>query len=540
MVKSGSSCVCASGYNWNGNKCMKPVADQDAAGRQKRPVDKKPPVVIDDNPPVVVDRPPVIEIDVTHIQECLAKLGYDPGSQDGNVGQATRTAFRSYQQENGLGKRPFYLGDKPTQAKLFQMCDAPPPEPTQEVSLEPTTRAVQPAVTEPPPPPPPADKVAAARCLPPDLYDMLKKTYGKDPAIQPCSPQTAVCVPKPLFYSEAKLASVAASSGITWCGSCIRLGAYLPLSTIQAIKTAAGVTLCAAPPALCYVPGRPVVEKQVEIRTIYKDLPVGVGNEGDIAVVIGNETYQNDITPHVYGHADADAMVQLLTEQLGYRKDHIIDLRDAKLADFERVFGTADNPVGELATRIKAQGSSPGDVIVYVSGHGLSKEEGGAAYLLPVDGKSDDVDHTGYPVQQLYGNLGKAGARTIMLMLEATFATAITDAVDAPNIPQVEVVDMPETAVPGLAVFTASDRDQHALEDPEYGIGLFTRYMIAGLAGDADASPVGNGDKRIDTVELYVYAADMVRTAARKSFGMEQKPILSKIDNLLVGTLAAN
>ena len=64
--------------------------------------------------------------------------------------------------------------------------------------------------------------------------------------------------------------------------------------------------------------------------------------------------------------------------------------------------------------------------------------------------------------------------------------------------------------------------------------------MIAGLAGDADASPVGNGDKRIDTVELYVYAADMVRTAARKSFGMEQKPILSKIDNLLVGTLAAN
>ena len=88
--------------------------------------------------------------------------------------------------------------------------------------------------------------------------------------------------------------------GITWCGdACIRLGAYLPLSTIEVIEAKAGITLCATPPALCYVPGRPVVEKQVEIRTIYKDLPVGVGNEGDIAVVIGNETYQNDITPHV-------------------------------------------------------------------------------------------------------------------------------------------------------------------------------------------------------------------------------------------------
>ena len=59
-------------------------------------------------------------------------------------------------------------------------------------------------------------------------------------------------------------------------------------------------------------------------------------------VVIGNETYGNDVTPNVYGHADADAMVQLLTEQLGYRKDNVIDLRDAKLADFQRVFGTAD------------------------------------------------------------------------------------------------------------------------------------------------------------------------------------------------------
>ena len=88
---------------------------------------------------------------------------------------------------------------------------------------------------------------------------------------------------------------------------------------------------------------------------------------------------------------------------------------------------------------------------------------------------------------------------------------------------------MPETPVAGLAVFTASDRDQHALEDPEYGIGLYTRYMIAGLAGGADVAPIGNGDKRIDTVELYVYTSDMVRIAARKSFGLEQKPMLSKI-----------
>jgi hypothetical protein len=48
----------------------------------------------------------------------------------------------------------------------------------------------------------------------------------------------------------------------------------------------------------------------------------------------------------------------------------------------------------------------------------------------------------------------------------------------------------------------ASDRDQRTILDPEYGIGLFTRYLIEGLAGRADEAPIGNGDKRIDTVEL--------------------------------------
>ena len=68
---------------------------------------------------------------------------------------------------------------------------------------------------------------------------------------------------------------------------------------------------------------------------------------------------------------------------------------------------------------------------------------------------------------------------------------------------------------------------------------MFTRYLIEGFAGRADEAPIGNGDKRIDTVELYVYTSDMVRTGARKSFGLEQKPMLSKIDNLVVGNLAS-
>jgi len=49
---------------------------------------------------------------------------------------------------------------------------------------------------------------------------------------------------------------------------------------------------------------------------------------------------------------------------------------------------------------------------------------------------------------------------------------------------------MPVNPVPGLAVFKASDRDQKTIKDPEYGIGLFTRYLIEGLAGRADGKDV--------------------------------------------------
>jgi hypothetical protein len=475
-VNDGNSCVCAAGYSTVNGKCIE----------QKKP--------------------PTQTTDIGHIQECLIQLGYDPGPADGKTGQATRSAYRAFQQANGLGKRPSDFNDRPTQIKLYQLCEAPP------------------KVVENPPP--------KRRCLPRDLYDTLKTAYGERQGVEPC---VDACLPKPTFYDEAKLTEVAERYSVDWCESCIRLGSWLPLDAIRQIEEAANITLCASPPPLCYLPGRPIVYTKTEIRTIYRGLPAGIDNEGDIAIVIGNETYEGDLPSHVYGHADADAVDQMLTEQLGYKKENIIDLRDAKLADLERVFGTEENPGGELAERVNKD--EPGDVFIYVSSHGMAKEEG-AGYILPVDGKADDLDETAYPLQRLYKGIGKAGARTTMLMLEATFAKTVSDLVDPPNIPELEVASMPETPVPGLAVFTAADRDQHSLGDPEYGIGLFTRYMIAGLAGEADAAPLGNADSRIDSVELYVYTADMVRTAARKSFGLEQKPILSKIDNLVVGKLA--
>ncbi len=415
----------------------------------------------------------------------------------------------------------------------------PPPvlQPRPGVPPGPAAPAPQPRYE---PRPEPVAASTNATCLPDDLYDLMQETYGIRPGLSRCPPP---CMPKPSFFTPAELDAVAEKGGLEWCEDCLQVGGYMPLASIRLLEQVANMTVCVNPD-MCRVPAGyggqgDIGEREVEIHTIYKDLPKGIDNEGNIAVVIGNRDYQGELPVNADGHADADAVVTLLTDQLGYTEDNIIDLRDATLADLEQVFGSADNPGGELAERI--DDDDPADVFIYIASHGLVDEEDTKkVYLLPVDARLDDLDDSAYPLQELFQHLGKTGARTTMLMLEANFARNLDELIDPPNLPELEVEAMPAQPVPGLAVFKASDRDQKTIQDPEYGIGLFTRYLIEGLAGKADETPIGNGDNQIDTVELFVYTADQVRTTARKSFGMEQKPLLSEIDNLVVGKLASN
>lgn len=507
MVRTRSGrCVCEKGYTYSRGACRKrPPVDVVITPAPSKP---KPEQVAKPKPP------PELAIDAAEVQECLQRAGYDPGPIDGRPGPQTRSALRDFQNDHGLSARPASLNDEQTLDRLFDVCRQP-----QTVA----TRSAAPATAAP------------GRCLPRDLHELLARTYGRRPAVPVCA---EACLPKPVFYSQARLDEVAQSRGVTWCENCIALGTWLPLPAVLQIERVANVTLCAAP-ALCYTPARPVIETRSEIRTVFRTLPRTIRNDGDVAVIVGNEEYRSaDIAPNPTGNNDAAAVRTLLTEQLGYAEANIIDLRQATLADLERVFGRDGEVAGtELAQRL---GQRPqASVFVYVSSHGLTEEDTKQAFVLPIDAEADRPAETAYPLQRLYDNLGKLGARTVMVMLEAEFATEVgTPVIDPPNLPELSVDAMPATPVPGLAVFKASDRDQRTIKDPEFGIGLFTRHMIEGLAGKADQEPIGNADARLDIVELYVYIADLVRLEARKSHGVEQKPILSRVDNLLVGKLA--
>lgn len=508
-VKSGKGCDCASGYYRQNGKCVK--------------------------------RPTLASCEFPEVKSgrgCDCAQGYDRHDGKCVKKQDVVTCYwPKIRMGDGCACAQGFVPSAGTCTKVA-VVEPIPDEPDEPPYVAPVTPKPPKQVDQPKPKETP--KLAAVdpiidRCLPQDLYDLMVETYGKRPGVGPCP---SACLPKPAYFTPARLDAIASQNGVTWCENCVQVGPYMPLASILRLE-AIGVTICVAPDSCVYPGGGAAAEVRTEIRTVFKNLPAGVKNEDNLAVVVGNQTYLSGLPINAYGGSDADAVTALLIDQLGYRKENIIDLRDASLADLERVFGSEQNPGGEIAKRIDKQ--EPGDVFIYVASHGMVKEEDTKqVYLLPVNAKLDQLDTTAYPLQELYDNLGKTGARTTMLVLEANFAKNLNELIDPPNLPELDVEAMPLTPVPGLAVFKASDRDQRTIQDPEYGIGLFTRYLIEGLAGRADEAPLGNGDRRIDTVELYVYTADTVRTAARKSFGMEQKPMLSKIDNLVVGNLTAN
>ena len=148
----------------------------------------------------------------------------------------------------------------------------------------------------------------------------------------------------------------------------------------------------------------------------------------------------------------------------------------------------------------------------------------------------DDLDSTASGLQQLYDNLGKTGARTTMLLLEVNFAKNFDELINPPNLPELNVEAMPWNAHP-RACRAESLRPRPARHSgPRIWHRALHPLCPSKVSPGRPTRPrIGNDDKRIDTVELYVYTADMVRQAARKSFGLEQKPMLSKIDNLVVG-----
>jgi hypothetical protein len=189
------------------------------------------------------------------------------------------------------------------------------------------------------------------------------------------------------------------------------------------------------------------------------------------------------------------------------------------------VFGAEPGTEGDLERLLAGQPSAR--LLIYYSGYGATDAGQNEVYLLPIDSVPYREEIGGYKLSTLYANLTRLKVRSTVVLLETEYGRDHSPYVLPPNLPETLPTALPRTAVPGLTVIAATDRGQRSLMDLTYDIGLFTRYLIEGLAGNADLAPIGNRDGRLDTAEIYAYTAAFVDLAARKSFGLLQQPIYS-------------
>lgn len=252
-----------------------------------------------------------------------------------------------------------------------------------------------------------------------------------------------------------------------------------------------------------------------------------------IAVVIGNRTYAQGLPEVRFAENDANAVLRLVRDVLGYREGNIIDLRNASQAEMLSVFGNSEDHRGKLWSWIKPGVS---DVFVYYSGHGVPGLRDKRGYLLPVDADPATPEINGYSLDLLIANLEKLQARSTLVMLDACFSGNTAAGWLIRSASPVYIRTEAPTRPSGMAIVTAAQGDQVASWDEERRLGLFTRHMLDGLLGGrADQGRGGNGDGVITLGELEAYLDDEMTYAARRLYRrVQQASVLGDPKTVLV------
>ena len=563
------ACVCGEGLKRQGNACVvaEPVQivvtpppelpSPDSAASLAAVFPVAPPDVVAPPPadaPVPVETAAKIEDGqepalspeqvkaISRAQSCLTELGYYKGVIDGKRGKETWTAYWHFKHDHGLSGYSDLLSDA-VQQKFASLCKGPETTAALQSELQPATapqtdatpegEAAAPTDTSPntevapgtekAAPRPPAASLAIG-CLPEDLIAVLRRAHGPGISVQQCE---KACLPPPNGLPQSYLDELQSKFGIAWCRSCVSFSGHLALDEVKRIERAGNIELCATPSRQLPRRGVPVgepVKSYTKVRELYRALPPALEASDPVAVIIGNRDYPK-LPPSETSQNDAGAMYAFLTEHMGVRPDNIIDVRNGSKADLERLFGAAPGVEGDLSRLVH---SNPGArVLVYYSGHGATNNAETETYLLPVDAEPYREELSGYKLSTLYANLAKLDAKSVLVLLETEFGEDHGSYVLPPNLPETSNQALPRAPLPNLSVMVASDRGQRTLMDSTYDIGLFTRYLIEGLAGKADLRPIGNGDGSLDSAEIYAYTAAMVELAARKTFGLLQNPVYS-------------
>ncbi|MCD6404568.1 MAG: caspase family protein, partial [Planctomycetes bacterium] len=211
--------------------------------------------------------------------------------------------------------------------------------------------------------------------------------------------------------------------------------------------------------------------------------PASPGGE-PLALVIGIDDYQA-LGRLTTCRNDAGELARTLVESAGYTPNRVLLLTDDAAKPQNRpTLATMERRIQQVAVLAGGEDS----LLIYFSGHGVTRE--GKGYLVPMDGD----ERRAVALSWIKETLSTSKARSKVLILDACHAGSAAKGVSriAPSL----VAD--STGIVML-LSSAADQVSYPAEDSRHSV--FSRYLVDGLSGLADA----NGDRAVTQAELHEY-----------------------------------
>lgn len=227
----------------------------------------------------------------------------------------------------------------------------------------------------------------------------------------------------------------------------------------------------------------------IQVATLKSDVdkvPNVISTKSDnyFAVVIANESYNKEAGVS-FAANDGKVFAEYCKNVLGIPEENVHLAVNATLNDMKHEIGWLSKVLETRNGKAKA--------IFYYAGHGIPDEASKNAYLLPVDGYGSDVT-TGYPLEQLYKDLGNVPSEEVTVFLDACFSGAKRDGGMLASARGIALKANRGEPVGNMVVFSAAQGDETAYPYKKEGHGLFTYYLLRELKdtnGDVTLKQLG-------------------------------------------------
>lgn len=255
------------------------------------------------------------------------------------------------------------------------------------------------------------------------------------------------------------------------------------------------------------------------------------------ALVIGINKYQNEVDFAVLNKAvnDAKAMGKILKEK-GEFDNVLVMTDDAGLES--PLYPRKSNILNQLDEALKD--AKPEDLFLfYFSGHGVTADENADGndpkdngYLVSYDTYRSKIRDTGIKIDSIVSTIKAKKLEKTLLVLDAC-RNKITNEKSG-TVKGLQSKDFEKAKI--AATFYSTENEKVSYEDPESDFGVFTRFLLWGIEGNAD----GNDDNVVTLNELKDYVETGVREWSEEKISEKKLEIIQNPAMRIYGDFKGN